>query len=220
MKKNILLLLLSVGLLSGCTLDLGFIKLGGTSSESKENGKNNEKTPENPKENVLTTTIYTSGEEIANFATTVGVKAETDLLSGHDAAVRLENCLKAQVTNSKCITSAWFKNVNSASYGTSGSYAIIQLGSGQDNTGIFKWNSSAKIYKAVVNAYAFVNTDNVDEDAHLDVNGESFKLHEENDPAEKLTIVTKEFSSGTNELVLTSVDGRLFIESLTLTWKL
>lgn len=224
MKKSAFLLIMSSLLLSGCTLDLGFIKLGGD-TEDKQNEK--EKTPENPGKSEdlteYTATIETCGDAIQDVATGYGTQIDTDLESGKQAANRLTNCLKAQITKNECLTSTWFEKLNTADYGSD--RAIIQMGSGKYskaayNAGTFKWNSTAKIYKVDVKAYAFVNGENVDEDAHLNVNGESFALFETGDEPATLKTFSKEFSSGVTNLTLVSETGRVFLKSLKITWKL
>ena len=224
MKKGIFLLILSACCLPSCDINLGFFSVGKTKSEtSEENGK----TPENPEEidtkTTYTVTIETCGEPFKDVATGYGTQIDTDLESGSAGANKLTNCLRAQVTEAKCLTSTWFKKLNTAEYGSE--WGILQFGSGKYTKGAYQagtltWNSTAKIMKVEVKAYAFVSSENVDEDAQLNVNGQSFPLFEEGDEAETLKTFSKEFSDGTTSLTLVSETGRAFLKSLTITWEL
>jgi hypothetical protein len=204
MKKNILLILISAFALVGCNFDLGFINIGENQKNTGKTVNNSENTTQNPQISEVTKTIYTSGESIEYFASSPGVTANSNLLSGVDAAKRLEKCLKDQLNNNKYLSSAIFTNVNSANFGTTG-YQIIQLGSGK-NDGSFEWNCASKIYNVEIKGYLY------DEEVQLKINNESLTFSDTG-------TASLSISSGATKLTIASICGRVHIESLKLTWK-
>ncbi len=249
MKKNILVILLSAAFLTGCELDLGFIKIGKQESKEPEaeqkqeennqnsqenqgeNGNNekpeggeeggNEQQPETH-ENEYTATISTYGSEISDFATSAGVQVDTDLSSGAGNATKLTNCLKAQLEHAECLTSTWFEKINTAEWDEK---CIVQIGTGNPsksnfNPGTFKWNSSVKIYRVEITAQCYAKPPySEDSDSKLKIdNGASqaLKSGEELD----FQTVSKDYENGTNSFTIQSVDGRVLLKALKITWRL
>ena len=246
MKKNILLILLSATLLSGCELDISIQRFFGLiKEEPKEQQKeeeNNENSQENQENNEnsgeeqhggeeeqkpsagqkYTVKISTSGTAISGLATSAGVQVDTNLSSGAANSEKLTNCLKSQVQFEECISSAYFEKINTAVWDK---VCMIQIGTGNPvkdnfNPGTFKINSKAKIYNVAIEAQCYSKElGATDSSAHLKVNNEDFSLEvAENEDLEFKTF-TKEFSEGTNSLSLVSSGGRVLLKSLTITWR-
>ena len=248
MKKNIFVILLSAALLSGCELDLGFIKVGKDESnepqaeqKQEENSQNsqenheenqnnnqpegeeqggNEQQPETP-EGEYTATISTYGSEISSFATNAGVQVDTDLSSGANNAQKLTNCLKAQLKYEECLTSTWFQKINTAEWD---SKCIVQIGTGNYakdsfNPGTFTWNSTAKIYKVEVTAQCYAKPSySEDSEAKLKIDNDAAQALKVGEELEFQTI-TKDYENGTNSFSIHSVDGRVLLKSLKITWR-
>ena len=257
MKKNILLVLLSASLLTGCELDLrvqrffGLIKEEPQSEEQQEEQKeNNQENQENPEENPensgenggqgqgqqggneqtpdipneYVATISTSGTAISGYATSAGVQADTDLSSGANNAANLTNCLKAQLQHEECLTSTWFQKINSAEWD---SECIIQIGTGNPakdnfNSGTFRWNSNAKIYKVEITAMCYAKPPySEDSNAKIKIDNDAAQtLKASGDTDVEFKTVTKEYENGANTFAIQSVDGRVLLKSLKITWRL
>ena len=112
-----------------------------------EQGGEGEQKPEAGDE--YTAAINTYGASISSFATAAGVQVDSDLSSGANNAEKLTACLQAQLKYEECLSDTWFSKINTAVWDGS---CIVQVGTGNPakdnfNSGTFKWNSTAKIYK-------------------------------------------------------------------------
>ena len=102
----------------------------------------------------------------------------------------------------------------------------FMLGSANDN-GVFKFNSTAKMYKIIVQAtmyYKYVEytgVTNYDEGAKFVFNEDvkSLEFNQETQKGVQLEY-TFEDSNGVNEFFISSIDGRVMISSLEITWHL
>jgi len=144
MKKNILVILLSAGLLTGCEFDITLQRFFGKDSNetqeqqtvdsneekltenNEENIDNNNETP--PKdnednqtptgqtdlENEYTTTIKTSGYNFSTFATAAGVQADDE--SFPEKVELLSNCISGQLENKNLLTKLSCEKLNTAEW--------------------------------------------------------------------------------------------------------
>lgn len=242
MKKNILLVLLSAALLTGCELDLGFIKFANDGSKESEQQQKQEENNQNSQENqgenenkpegsgeqqgqpgdVYTALINTSGAAISAVATKSGVSIDTTLLSGAEKAELFKTALKNQLQYDACLTSITCVNLYTAVWQD---VCMIQIGSGNPakgnlKSGTFTWNSSAKIYKVEIDAQCYSKEQGAtDSLAHLKVDESDYSLEvAENEELEFKTI-SKEYAEGTNSFSLVNDGGRVLLKSLKITWR-
>ena len=201
----------------------------GNSGENKENeggegegqqGGEGDQKPEAGDE--YTATINTFGASISSFANAAGVQVDTDLSSGASNAEKLTACLQAQLKYEECLSGAWFSKINTALWDGS---CIVQVGTGNPakdnfNPGTFKWNSTAKIYKVEVTAMCYAKAGySEDSLAKIKINDDSAEaLKVENEELEFKTIV-KEYEEGINALTIQSIDGRVLLKALKITWR-
>ena len=254
MKKNILLVLLSTSLLTGCELDISIQRFFGLIKEEpqseqheeentekeQENQENLEENKENPEgeggegdggnqqqpevENEYVATISTSGSAISDFATSPGVQVDTDLSSGANNGTKLTNCLKAQLEHEECLSSTWFSKINTAEWDDE---CIVQIGTGNPakdnfNVGTFRWNSTAKIYKVEITAMCYAKPPySEDSDAKIKIDADSAQaLKASTDESVEFETLAKEYENGTNTFTIQSIDGRVLLKSLKITWRL
>lgn len=251
MKKNILLVLLSASLLSGCELDIAVKRFFGLIKEEpqqqEDNKENNQENQGNSGENDKTdggegegqqggegegeqkpnagdeyvATISTYGSSISSFATSGGVQVDTDLSSGANNAAKLTACLQAQVKYEECLSGTWFSKINTAIWDNA---CIVQVGTGNPakdnfNSGTFTWNSTAKIYKVEITAMCYAKVGySEDSSAKIKIDDGSAQALKDGTELEFKTL-TKEYAEGTNSFTIQSIDGRVFLKSLTITWR-
>ena len=249
MKKNILVILLSAALLTGCELDLGFFKIGGdqpkeTETEQKQE-QNNQNSQENQGENgnnenheggeqggngqqheqsgdVYTATVNTSGSAISTVAVSSGVSIDSSLASGYKKADALRDALKAQLQYESCLASINCLTLSTAVWNGD---CIIQIGTGNPasdkfNSGTFTWNSSAKIYKVEIIAQCYSKDEGAtDSLAHLEVDGEDHSLELGTNEEPEFKTISKDYTEGTKSFSLVSVGGRVFLKALKITWR-
>ena len=249
MKKNILLILLSSAFLTGCELDISIQRFFGLIKEEpqqeQKEEENHENSQENPQENEesnnheggeqggneqkpetnedeYTATISTYGSDISGFATKAGVQVDSELSSGANNANNLTKCLKAQLGHEECLTSAWYEKINTAEWD---SKCIVQIGTGNPtkdnfNPGTFKWTSSAKIYRVEITAQCYAKPPySEDSDAKIKIDDGTAQALKVGEELEFQTI-SKEYEDGTNSFTIQSIDGRVLLKALKITWRL
>ena len=255
MKKNIILILLSAALLTGCEFDISLQRLFSgkqeeqeTQQTDEENSQNSEEKPQNSEENnnnsgdeghngeqggnnqtpiiqnEYVAEIKTSGTAISNFATSAGVQVDSDLSSGAGNAAKLTSCLKAQLEHEECLSTAWYEKINTGEWDNE---CIVQIGTGNPaknnfNPGTFKWNSTGKIYKVEITAICYSKPSySEDSNAKLKIdNDEAQALKSSTEETLQFKTIVKEYENGTNSLTIQSIDGRVFLKALKITWSL
>ena len=247
MKKNILLMLLSSVLLAGCSIS-DILPWGKKDNESEqktpENSEENTGGNENLDElkNPFTLTINYSGSYLPSEWTDPGVVCDSTLLSSDTQNERLRNATNAQVNNSNLLSELFFTKLNTA-YGD-GDSLVLQIGTGDPaknkfNFGTFIWTSVKKIYRVDISAQCYTKTlGSTDSSAHLQI--EAGKKGTDKNYDRPITspvtfdmdlsvgqdesLVYKAFSNtfpkGIDRFCLTSLGGRVFLKSISITWDL
>ena len=218
--------------------------------ESEKQNEEKETTPETPVtpgetenlKNPFTTTINFYGDSLPNEWTAPGVSMDSTLLSCQTQNERLNNLTNAQLEKSGLLTELFFTKINTAWYDSSD--LVIQIGTGNPskdsfNSGTFIWTSSKKIYKVDVTAQCYTKPEGTtDVDAHLQIdagakgtdknydrpinnkvtNDMSFAVGTDETPTYKSYSNT--YPKGIDRFCLTSLEGRVLLKSLTITWDL
>ena len=244
MKKNILLLLLSAAFLTGCEVDLGFIKFGSDKSKESETehnqNQNNENSQENQGENQnpggnegepqggeeQQTPSTVEGEYVATIATSGSSFASqfsdrTQL--GNDSGIQnLKAFIEGQLEHSNLLTSLQCSTMQALNYKDT---RILQIGSGS-TTGSFVWTSATtKIYKveATVCCYTKYNDyDNIwvtDSWSHFLIDSDDHDLTYDGATEPEMSSFSKEYENGTNSFSFSNQDGRVFIKEMKITWR-
>ena len=189
---------------------------------------------------VTTKTINFFGNALPNEWTAPGVSMDSTLLSCETQNDRLVNITKNQINDNNLISELFFTKLNTAYFDSSS--LIIQIGTGNPtknnfNPGTFIWTSVSKIIKIDVTAMCYVKEQGAtDSSAHLKIEAGtkgvdknynrpitnsttsdmSFAVQEDETPEYKT--YSNEFAEGIDRFCLTSLDGRVFLKSLTITW--
>jgi len=250
MKKNILLILLSAGLLAGCSLSdiISFGKKDNSSSDNETTDNNqqtgNNNNNNNTNKNTKTLTVNFFGSNLSSDWTAPGVKMDCTLLSSNSQNEKLVNCTFAQVNDTSLLSELFFTELNTAFYETSGLVIQVGNGSGDDfKSGTLTWTSTKKIVTVDVvgQCYSKVNGA-TDSSAHMTIEagGKGTDVTENNNYQRPITNSTtkdmsfvvgsgdtpsyktypNEYPEGINRFRLTSLDGRMLLKSLTITWEL
>ena len=183
MKKNILLILLSAALMTGCNVDLGFIKIGGgktseLTTEEKQD-QNNENSQEKPQENQNTDGNKPEDQSQNQDPPKPALEGEYTveiLFTGSafkaifpkdgnniDNKEHAENKKKlfdycsSYLEKDGLLESFSCTKLNTAIYGSS---TILTIGTGyyakdMFNPGTLTWNSKVSIYKVEIKAQAY-----------------------------------------------------------------
>ena len=245
MKKNILLILLSGAFLTGCEFDITLQRLFGKKNNepeqqqkeenSQENpGKNQntdgdggqttpssgEQTPADPKdlddlENQYTATILTSGSKFASeFSGGSHFDTETK-------QTNLKNFLSSQLEYKGLISSTVCTNLHAQAFD---GVTYLTFGS-QKNVGALALTSAIKVYKVEIKVLCFAkynDTDhvtNIDSNAHFMINNDDHDMSYDGLTNPSVMSFEKSFEEGTTTFNLASNSGRVFLQSMTITWK-
>lgn len=157
MKKNILLILLSAALLTGCEFDITLQRLFGGKDKEQETQQKEENSQEKPEENQqsgdnedqqpsgdqggnggggnqqggeeqgIVKTVNFSGSVFSVVGTSGGVSIDTSLSSGANGAQHLKECIESQLNDSSLFTGMTALKLNTAPYD---SKAILCIGTG------------------------------------------------------------------------------------------
>ena len=244
MKKNILLVLLSAALLTGCELDLGFVKLGGNQnngfqSEEKQNEsnqnsqenhgnseenqqQNNENQPKDDLTQEYTLKINTSGQDFRGIATQAGV--QMDDKSYKDNADKLKDYFDSKLEYANLLTGLSCTKLNTAEWE---SVCYLCIGTGYHGNGNFakgalSWTSGVKIYKVEIEAMAYAKdygggTFGVDSISHVLIDEDDHSLETEQAPV--IQTFEKEFVDGVTNFTIHSTGSRVLLKSMTITWR-
>lgn len=240
MKKNTLIILLASLALSACDLDLSFLGLGNKTNQNIE-GQTQEPQQEQNSENssgnngdngngggqvntdeATTFTVKTYGSSISNVGTSPGVNIDSSLLSGSENANKLETALKNQLASADYLDKITCTKLNTADYESA---AIIQIGTGNPannkfTSGTFTWKAKkAKIAKVSLEVQCYTKDEGAtDSSAHLSIDSSDYSLEigESETPAFK--VIEKEYSEMVDSFTLTSINGRVFMKTVTITW--
>lgn len=216
MKKNILLILLSSVLLTGCTFSDIF-------PWGKKDDESGQKTTENPNEkgpkNPYTATILTSGESFFGDGTNINNTGKFD---------ELKDYFNNQLENSVSFTSATGDRLVGRAYD---GVNYLQIGS-SGGAGSLVLTSNKKIYSVEANVFCYIkwnSTDGIwiiDSWSHF-INGDvdvdlTYNTDDGNGGTVLPTVhsVTKNYLEGTNSISFSSRDGRVLVQSLRITWDL
>ena len=241
MKKKLLFVPLFGMLLAGCSFeDLMFWKKKDDGSSEKEPENPGEKGDDDATTGSVTKTINFYGSYLSSEWTASGVSMDSTLLSCKTQNERLVNSTNSQVNSASLLSELFFTKLNTAQYDENG--LIIQIGTGnpaKDNfkSGTFIWTSSKKITKVEVTAQCYTKSQgSTDTDAQLKIEAGTKGTDEGYDrPIESSTTAdmslaveaeetptyktfTHEYSDGIDRFCLTSLGGRVFLKSLTITW--
>jgi len=242
MKKNVLLILLSAALLTGCEFDITLASLGkkkeneSTPTEEKEN-ENTPSTPtteedppkpETPTEeredikDEYTATILLSGNSFAQATSTrSGYQLDDSTYAEHVSALK-EYC-DSNLEYENLITKINCTDDNTAEL-YSKIYFCVGTGyhvNGKFKPGTFKWTSGEKIYRVEIKALAYAkeynNTVNPDTISHVWIDSDDHSL--ETTSAPEVQTFSKEYGDGTNSFSIKSTGSRVLLESITITWR-
>lgn len=248
MKKNILVVLLCAALLAGCDFNLESIRFwekkssepeseqkqeekDQNSQEKPENNENqnsgentedigNNEKPEggehggnenqNPPVDEYTKTIFTSGTEFASrFSGGTHFDTETK-------QTQLFEYLTEQFESENLLSSIDCVNLHTQNYDSD---TFMSLGS-SSNTGSFKLNFFVKVYKLELTAQCYAKPPySEDSNAKVKIDNDASQLLKTGEQLEFQTIL-KDYESGTNSFTIQSVDGRVFLKSIKITWRL
>ena len=243
MKKKILLLPLLAFILSGCSFeDLMFWKKKEDNPGQKQETPSGNENLDNLK-NPFTTTINFYGDSLPSEWTSTGLHMDSTVEAYSSDNSKLVKVATDQVNNSNLLSELFFKNNHLGKYDDSG--MILQIGSGNPapdkqtfQSGTFVWTSIKKIYKVDVTAQCYTKElGATDSSAHLKIEaGEKGTDTAENRPINSKVTNDLSFAAGESgpeyksysntypkgveRFSLTSLDGRVFLKSITITWDL
>ena len=184
MKKNILLVLLSAALLTGCEFDITLQRFFGSKKKEEETQQNNENSQEKPEENQHSNgnenqnqnenqqgnddqkpvddnkqeykvTINTSGTDFSAISTEAGVQMDDNAYSAN--AGKLKDYFVSKLDDNNLLTNLSCTKLNTVVW-KSVCYLCIGTGyhvNGNFVEGSFKWTSQVKIYKVEIEAMAY-----------------------------------------------------------------
>ena len=216
--------------------------------ENNENKEEQQVNPDNNNQSQSNTpiakTIFFYGSYLPSDWKAQGVGMDCTKLSDSDQNDNLKKVANGQVNDSNLLSELFFTKLNTAPYESSG--LIIAIGTGNPakgdfNSGTFTWTSTKKITKVELSGQCYKKElGAVDSAAHLTIEagGKGVDVSENNnyqrpitDPvSDDLSFVvgseetptyktyTKEYSEGINRFTLTSLEGRVLLKSLTITW--
>lgn len=247
MKKNILLILLSSALLASCSFSdiISFGKKDNdSSSKEPENQENNDNKEQD--KNTQSKTVNFYGSYLPSEWTDPGINLDSTLASCSSANDLLIGAVNPQVNDSSQLSELFFTNLHAGYYETSG--LVLQLGSGQVSKGNYTsgtlvWTSVKKIKKVEVVGQCYTKPAGAtDTTAHMTIEagGKGTDVTQNNDYQRPITnsttkdmsfaveaeetlaykTYTNEYPDGINRFCLTSLEGRMFLKSLTITWEL
>ena len=242
MKKNVLLILLSAFMLTGCELDLGFIKFGSYDNTEQKEDQNNQNSQEKPDENQnssgnngSSTGDNTGGDkpELTNEYTAIVATSGTAFAAKFSGGSHfdtqskvdtLKDFFKGQLEYNGLISSLACTNLHSQAFND---YTYLQFGSGS-GSGALAWTSSVDILKVEVTALCYAKYDsyhkmyNIDSWSHFLINDFDTDLTYDTQEGTKIpeeVSFSKTFESGTKSFSLVSKDGRVFVKQLKITFK-
>ena len=189
---------------------------------------------------IVTKTINFYGNDLPSEWTDPGVSMDSTLLSCKTQNDRMVNLTKTQVGDNSLLSELFFKKLNTAYYDSSS--LIVQIGTGNPakntfNPGTFIWTSVARIIKVKVTAACYFKTEGAtDSAAHLTIEAGtkgtdkdynrpitnsttadmSFAVESGQTPEYKT--YSYDYAEGIDRFCLTSLEGRVLLKSLTLTW--
>ena len=248
MKKKILFVPLLGMLLAGCSFeDLMFWQKKDEESKEKQQenpGKTDDGGKEEETTGSVTKTVNFYGSYLPSEwkAQGVGMNCELDSCSTQNS--KLRNCTSGQVGDASLLSELFFTCLNTAPYDDNS--LVIAIGTGDPTgnkykSGTFVWTSSKKIVKVDVTAQCYYKgVGATDSNAHLTIEagGKGTDVTENNNYQRPITDGTttdmslavesgetptyktfsNEYENGINRFCLTSLDGRVFLKSLTITW--
>ena len=183
MKKNILLVLLSAALLTGCEFDITLQRLFSGKKKEQETQQNNENSQEKPQENQqsnenqggeqpgnegqeqggneqnnkeeYTVTIKTSGSDFSGIATQAGVQMDDSNYS--ENAGKLKTYFESKLEHENLLTAISCTKLNTAVW-KNVCYLCVGTGYFANDafqSGIIHWTSGKSIYKVEIKAMAY-----------------------------------------------------------------
>lgn len=173
-------------------------------------------------ETEYTATINLSGNAFSGVATSAGVNIDSTLLSGNSNAKKLEDACKAQLSDSSLLYSLECKKLNSAVWND---VCMLQIGTGNYakndfNPGTFTWNSTKNIYKVEISVQCYAKAGySLDSSAHLMFDLDDLSLEAGSEEELEFKTFTKEYEHGARSFSLVSKNGRVFINSMKITWR-
>ena len=244
MKKNILLILLSAALLTGCEFDITLQRLfSGKNSEEEtqqkeENNGNSQENHGNSGENegssgesegneqggeqsggenqTYTTQVFVSGNNFKSVATAQGVSMDTTLSSGNNGATKLINCINEQLDNKDLLKQFECKKLNSAVWDSD---CMLAFSNGSFDEAWIKWTSKVNIYKVEINVQCYSKVSGAtDRNAHISIDDLDCSLEIGEDETPAFKVFSKEYAEGTKNFKLEAHNGRVLMKSFTITW--
>ena len=239
MKKKLLFIPLFGLLLAGCSFeDLMFWKKKDDDSSQKEGDK--DPGDSDPEIKTTTKTINFYGDYMDSNWKAPGVSMDSTLDSCKTQNERLLGVVNNQVSDTSLLSELYFTKLNTGWYDATQTSLVLQLGGGSgDNftSGTLTWTSTKKIYKGDVEAQYYTKTGGATESsAYLNIEAgdkgtdawkerpiENSQTKDRNfapEEGETLTYktCTNSYTEGITRFRLTSLDGRMFLKSLTITW--
>lgn len=189
---------------------------------------------------IATKTINFYGNSLPNEWTAPGVSMDSTLLSCKTQNERMVNMTNSQVNNNNLLSEVFFTKLNTAYYDSSS--LVVQIGTGNPAKGDFKsgtftWTSVNRIIRVDITAMCYAKTQGaIDSTAHLlieagdkgtdkdydrPINNSttkdmSFAVGSDETPNYKTYSI--DFAEGIDRFCLSSLDGRIFLKSLSITW--
>lgn len=215
MKKNILLVLLSALLVTGCSYDKGDLR--DPDGEGGGGGDNP------PPAGDVTKTFSTSTDALSQiFGARVGFVGSNNASNVEN----LENSFRTTAGNDDCLKSLGFTGyVQTLDCGDHANEVYLCLGS-RNSSGTMKWNSIAKITKVeftVLNYYKTFDYEpyvSLDSNAAFKIDSDTHSLAMTETVAPTKQTFSKEYADGTTSFTVSSDSGRVLIDSFKITWTL
>lgn len=167
-------------------------------------------------EDEYTETIMTSGASFAGSFNN-GYHFDTE---AHK--VELANYFDDQVEYEYLISKVETSNLHSQKFK---SETYLQLGSGSNAEGLIKWVSIEKIYKVEINVMCYAKEDtyhgitNIDNWSHIAIDAQDFDLTYDGGTDPEVKTFSLEYPQGTTEFTVKSSMGRVFMKSMSITWR-
>jgi len=249
MKKNILLVLLSASLLTGCELDIRIQRLLGMVKEEPESGQKQEENNQNSHENggnngnssgdqgggnqhqqqenleqEYSTQINTSGADFGVIAQNAGVQMDDNSYKAN--ADKLKNYFDSKLEYKNLITNLSCTNLNTAEW-KNVVYLCIGTGYYANDKfveGILKWTSGEKIYRVEIEAMAYAkarssDTFATDELSHVWIDTDNHSLETATTTEPTIQTFSKEYAEGVTSFAIKSTGSRVLLKSLKITWR-
>lgn len=211
MKKS-LLILLSL-FLTSCTA-------------IKEKNPENEPPTEDETFETYTATIALSGGTFASFAKEAG--KQIDDLNHTSEKEELVLYISSKLEYDSTLENLSCTNLNTTEWETGAALCVGTgyFGKGKFKSGSLTWTSAFSIYSVEIKARAYTKMDDyagieiIDEPAKLKIDQEDpVSLVDEGATEVSIITISKSYEEGTDSFTITSIDARVLLQEITITWR-